>query len=803
MLQNHLKTAVRNLWKHKLTTLINVSGLAIGISAALIIYLYVQKELTFDTYEPSRNHIYRIVSTGPGWHSQGTPSPMHQVTTSLTGVETVSGFFLYDGWQNKVAIPSANQLPPTVFTMEDAPVFADGNYFSIFPRQWLFGNATASLHSPGQAVLTESKAQLYFPGVALQDVIGRTIVFNDTVTAVVSGIVKDLTANSDFNHKAFLSLSTIPHSNLQTFFNWNDWTTINYISQVMIRLLPGTTPEKVNEQLAAIAQAHKTGDKYADESRYLLQPLSDIHFNPDYDGHTSKQTLRNLVLLGIFLLLLGAINFINLSTAQSIFRAKEIGVRKTLGSSKKQLIFQFLTETLALTLLAVIISYILSPFLLKALSLLLEEELSFGSLNQPHILLFLLALTVVETIAAGLYPALVLTHFKPVNVLKNHINAIGHSRGSWQRKTLTVFQFVIAQIFMIGTLVVQQQVKYSIQKDVGFRKEAVVYGNLPFQHNNPDSRHLLFRDRLRKIPGVEAVSVSNQSPAFIGNMSNRFTFARGAEIKDLLIDIRCGDTGYLNLYHIPLIAGRNVLPTDTATEYVVNETMTRIMGFAHPQDAIGKYLNNTYPIVGVMRDFDVSSVRVGKKPVLFFSEPGHASTINIALQGTAATQQKTMATIQQAFKELYPDADFEYRFMDARIANFYKAERRISQILTWSTAVSVLISCLGLLGLVMFTANQRTREIGIRKVLGASVLQIISLLSRDFVKLVAIAFVIAVPIAWISTYKWLENYASHTQPGWWLFAISGILMLSVALLILSVRAGKAAIANPVKSLRSE
>jgi ABC-type antimicrobial peptide transport system permease subunit len=539
-----------------------------------------------------------------------------------------------------------------------------------------------------------------------------------------------------------------------------------------------------------------------------LQPLSDVHTNTDFGGEVNMSTVRNLILLAVFLLLLGAINFINLSTAQATQRAKEIGIRKTLGSKKNQLILQFLSETFLLTLCTAIVSVAITPLLLKAFTGFIPEGLHFNYLyEQPVVWFFFFLLIVVVSIIAGLYPAFILTKFNPVAVLKNNVvTNTGVSRSAWMRKTLIVFQFIIAQVFIIGVLVVDKQIHYSMQKDMGFRKDAIINFYVPFDFFKPDNKKFVLKDELSKIPEIQEVSLGNQSPAFSGQMSTQVTYKeKGKDVK-LQVDSRSGDTAFINVYNIKLIAGRNIMPSDSATEFLINETLARQLGFPNPAEAVGHFLSFNKaqkPIVGVMKDFNLASVRKAIHPLIYYAAPKFGYVMHVALQPNPATWNSAITKMQAAWKGIYPDVDFDYTFLDKKIENFYKADQQLSTLLTWASAVAIIISCLGLLGLVIFITNNRIKEIGVRKVLGASVRQIITLLSSDFVKLIAVAFIIAIPVAWWVTHNWLQNFAYHTKLSWWIFLLSGIIMITAALIILCIRAGRAAMANPVKSLRSE
>ncbi|HEU5054666.1 MAG TPA: ABC transporter permease [Hanamia sp.] len=807
MFKNYFKTALRTFRKNKVTTFINVLGLSIGISAALIIFMVIQYDFSFDKYEPGKESIYRIVTDGDGWKNSGVPVPLHQNMQSISGIQNISAILQFNDNNAKVSIPQGNNNTARVFKKQEGIVFTGNGYFLIFPHQWIAGNKNTALTNPYKVVLSESYAKRYFPGISPEKLIGKTVAFSDTILTTITGIVQDLKANSDFEYKIFISLPTIVSANLKENYSWNEWGNTNSNFQTIVKLSPSVQAAQINKQIAAVFNAHSSGPDDR-KTIHRLQPLSDVHTNTELGGEVDMSTVRNLILLAVFLLLLGAINFINLSTAQATQRAKEIGIRKTLGSKKNQLILQFLSETFLLTLFTAIVSVAITPLLLKAFTGFIPEGLHFSYLyTQPVIWFFFFLLIAGVSIIAGLYPAFILTKFNPVAVLKNNVvTNTGVTRSAWMRKTLIVFQFIIAQVFIIAVLVVNKQIHYSLQKDMGFRKDAIINFYVPFDFFKPDNKKFVLKEEVSKIPEIQEVSLGNQSPAFSGQMSTQVSYKdKGKEVK-LQVDSRNGDTAFLSVYDIKLIAGRNILPSDSATEFLINETLARQLGFKNPAEAIGHFLdfgNSQKPIVGVMKDFNLASVRSVIHPLIYYAAPKFGYVMHIALQPNPATWNTAINKMQAAWKSIYPDVDFDYTFLDKKIENFYKADQQLSKLLAWASVVAVIISCLGLLGLVIFITNKRIKEIGVRKILGASVRQIITLLSFDFVKLIAVAFVIAIPIAWWATHNWLQNFAYHTNLSWWIFLLSGIIMITTALAILCIRAGRAAMANPVKSLRTE
>jgi ABC-type antimicrobial peptide transport system permease subunit len=803
MIKNYFRTALRYLQRNRATTLINMLGLSTGISAALIIFMMIRYDRSFDQFEPDSERVYRVVTDGE-WKNQGVPVPLAgALKQNVSGIETVAALYNYNDWNTKVTIPESSNKPDKIFKKQEQIAFADADYFKILPHRWLAGNPVSALKNPYNLVLSESRAKRYFPNLTADQIIGKMVVFSDTLRTTVTGIVADLDAKTDFDEKCFLSLSTVYNKSLKKSYQTEQWGSVNSANQVLVKLSPKVRASVVNREIAAIFKAN---EKYGNaKTMHKLQPLADIHTDPDFGGSVNPDVIRNLVILAIFLLALGAINFINLSTAHASERAKEIGIRKTLGSGKGQLIAQFLSETFLLTLITAILSTALVPLLLKVFSGFIPDGLSTSYLfSEPAVWVFLLALVIGLSLVAGLYPAFIMSAFRPVTVLKD--NKVSASGSAWLRKTLIVSQFVIAQVFVIGVLVVDKQLNFAEAKNMGFRKDAIINFYVPFDFNKPNHKKFLLKQELAGIPEIQAVSLGNQSPAFNGSMSTEVDYKeKGKDIK-LEVNSRDGDTSYLSVYHIPLIAGRNITASDTANELLINETLAKQIGFSAPATAIGHFLqlgSGQLPIVGVMHDFNQASVRTAVAPLIYYASPKHGYVMHVALQTDPASWNKAIQKMTAAWKSVYPDIDLDYTFLDKTVENFYKEDRQLSLLLTWSAGVAILISCLGMLGLVIFMTNKRIKEIGIRKVLGATVRQIIMLLAADFAKLLILAFIVAVPVAWWQTHQWLQNFAYHTALSWWLFLLGGVVMITVALIIVGIRAAKAALANPADSLRTE
>ncbi len=817
MIWNYLKSAWRTLWKHKILSLINVLGLSIGLSASLVIYLIVSYDLSFDKFEKDKDRIYRVVltlaSAGEKYDFTGITYAMPPaIEKEIAGLDVVAPFSIFNN-NPKISVAAANNPEPVVFKNQRGFVYADENYFKLIGYHWLAGSEKTSLQQPYQTVLTESAAALYFPNLQPEQIIGRNLDMNDSVMVTVTGVVKDLTANTDFTFTVFVSKLTLETARFRP-QNFNNWASANGASQLYVKLAEGASPDKIQKAITALYNRNairQPGDNY--EVNYSLQPLHDIHFNARYNTYSVPQAsttvLLGLLAVALFLLLLGCINFINISTAQSAQRAKEIGIRKTIGGSKKQLVFQFLTEAFLLTCVATILSIVLTPFILKAFSGFVPEAVKFNMLQQPGILIFLSLLIIIVTLLSGFYPAVILSSYKPIAVLKNQTGTTTTGTGKASlRKALTISQFVIAQFLIMATILVGKQISYTLNKDLGFKKDAIVY--IITSYSDTEKSHkITLLNMLRTIPEIKMVSLSF-SPPNSGNTSRESMKYRDGK-KEIETDVeeKFADTSYIKLYGIKLLAGRNLSQSDTSKEILINETYMHVLGFQDPQNIIGKNIEwngKQVPIVGVVGDFNQKSLHEPIKPLLITSEIGNEMLISLLLQPQNAdgTTWKTALTkTEKAFKQIYPNDDFYSAFLDEDIAKGYAREQNLANLLTWATVLAIFISSLGLLGLVMYTITQRTKEIGVRKVLGATVSQIIYLISRDFLRLVLIAFIIATPLAWIGIDQWLQNFAFRTTVSWWIFGAAGLFMMAISFITLSFQTIRAAVANPTKSLRSE
>lgn len=802
MIKNYFKTAFRNLQHNKLFSAINIFGLAIGISASLVIFLIAQYDFSFDKFEKDHNRIYRVVTTND---SRVPFAIVEGVKKELTGLDVVAPFLLWNDYDVKVRIPNVENEKPSLFKNEQNIIFCDEEYFKLINYKWLEGSPESSLSEPYQTVLTEQNAKRFFPNLSLNDIIGKEVIFNDSIRSTVTGIIENLKENTDFNFQTFVSSATMKSLNPKYSGEW----------QLFIKPGKSVTPEQIQNQISKIYKiSSKSLPQYLSDLKFHLQPLSDLHFSPVYNNFDQRKahipTLYGLMAVAGILLLLACINFINLTTAQSSERAKEIGIRKTLGGSRKQLIFQFLSETFILTLIATLISIIIVPFLLKIFSDFIPERVRFN-IEQPGIILFLLITTVLVSMFSGIYPALILSSHKPIAVLKNQSVALsGNTRTLFFRKTLTVSQFVIAQFFIIATIVVGRQIHFELTKDMGFKKDAIIYFGTNYRDTSRTKRQVLMQE-FKAIPEIAQVSLAGFPPSTNGALRFNLKYTTTKNEFDTQVRIKPIDTNYINLYKIKLLAGTNIPYSDSMNSLLINEKCSQMLGFNNPQEAIGKYVESSMarekiPIVGVFQNFIQGSLHDEIMPLVMFNDPSMELTFNVSLKAQNAegtVWKSAISKIGKSFKKIYPDTDLEIHFLDESIAKYYTADQNLSKLLRWATGLAIVISCLGLFGLVIYTTNQRMKEIGIRKVVGASVPQIITLLSKDFLKLVLLAFIIAIPIVWFAANKWLQNYAFKIDLSIWLFIIGGIIMLFPALAILLLRTYKAANLNPVESLRNE
>jgi len=800
MFRNFFKTAIRNLLANKVYSIITVAGLGVGIAVCLVIFIFIRYEQSFDDFHSNKARIYRILTRNdkPGENENPTaavPFPLPTAMENDLPDWKTSGIFFLDNAQ--LAAMGKDGLAEKKFKEKDGVFMVEPSFFTIFDYPWLAGGPAKSLSDRTSIVLTRTMADKYFGD--WRKAMGRTVRLGNNALFKVTGILEDIPANTDIRIKAALPYAA------GNFSSNKDWWTINGSHGTYVLLPPNTSPANANRQLKALSVKYRTPDN---KNIQVLQSLAEVHFDAtsgNYSGRTiTPDRIRTLWVIAAFILLIACVNFINISTAQAVNRAKEVGVRKVLGGRRRQLTLQFILEALLLVVSSVVFALVLTSSLLTPISTMLEMPARFGVLTEAPVLLFLVAVTVAVTLLAGFYPALVLSSFKPITALKTKLIARS-SRGITLRRGLVVLQFVIAQALIIGTLLMIRQMDYFQSTPMGFNKEALV--TVPFPGDSAGrSRIHYLRDQLVAMKGVRQVSFNNTSPSDNDNWWTGFRFDHEEKDTKFASISKWVDANYVPTYGLPLVAGRNITATDSVKEFLVNETLVRKLGFSDPHDVLNKEINlwNGFavgPIVGVVKDFHQSSLKDSLSPVFMLNFAKGFNAAGIKLNGSDVPG--TLRSIEKLWAGTYPDFVYEYQFLDEKIAGFYKEEANLSRFYKIFASIAIFLSCLGLYGLASFMAAQRLKEVGIRKVLGATAANIVYLFSREFVVLIAIAFVLSTPIAWYFVHQWLMQYVYRTSISGWIFAFGGALALLVALATVSFQAFRAAAVNPVKNLRTE
>ncbi|MFN7116267.1 MAG: ABC transporter permease [Saprospiraceae bacterium] len=809
MFGNHLKIALRTLQKNRLYALINIVGLAVGIAAVLLIYRMVTYELSFNKNFKNYDRIARVVSYEKRAEGEGytvcTPIPaMDVIENNISQFAAMSR--VRELWVT-LTIPNPNGGTPLKklgMTPPETAFFAEPNFVKIFDFQWLAGDAATALKENGAIVLTKSWAEKCFGN--WQDAMGKTMLVDNLIPVEVKGVLADLPANCDFTFPFLVSYATLK-ANPSNFFYDTEWGSCSSNNQVYALLRDASQMAVTNTSLAKVGEKEYVGRSGKQSRFHVLQPLSDLHYNENYPNsgshRISKTRLKVLSAIGILILALACFNFINLATAQAALRAREVGVRKTLGSQQRQLIGQFMTETGVIVLVAVILGANLAYFTSPLLKFISDVPDTLPFFSQPFIWAFLAMLTLSVTLLAGLYPSFALASFRPVKALKNNTNNQFFG-GAALRKSLVVLQFTIAQGLIIGAIVTILQLDFIRSRDLGFDKNLVY----TFSFNSDSSsiaRQETLRQTLLQVPDVESVSLSSDQPLSGNTWMSNFRYGSHAEDEPFAVTLKFADANYQETYGIQLLAGKWFAPSDTVRQGVVNHTLLKKLGITDPNEAVGQRLrlggSTMVDIVGVAADFHTHSLREEHQPLLISTRKEYywEAGVKIRPQNLA----KTTANIQQAFDKIFPEQVFTGRFLDESIAQFYEDDNRLSATTKGFGILAIIISCLGLFGLATHATAQRTKEIGIRKVLGASLMNIVGLLSKDFLRLVIIALLVATPLAWYAMNQWLENFAYRIDIQWWVFVMVGVLGIVIALATVSFQAIRAAVANPVESLKNE
>lgn len=820
MIRNMLLVALRSLGRNKFFSSLNILGLAIGMAVFLLIAQYVRFEKSYENFIPGRENIYRVTLETYTADKMAMASaenyPAVGPAMKSEFPEVTEYARLYNmGYKNNVVITYKEARPEPVAIKQHHFLYADSAFLPLMKYEMMKGNAANALAEPNTAVVSEKYAGIYFKE---QDPVGKTLVMQDDdfnyEPATVTGVFKDLPANTHLKFDILFSYKTLYARGDDANERYNQsWEGKDMYTFVELRA--GTDPGKIEAKFPALVDKYKPELKQSQQKNVLgLQPLKDIHLKSDLAEEAGTNGSDRIVLfmgmIGIFVLIIAWINYVNLSTARALERAKEVGVRKVIGAFKKQLIIQFLVEAALINLLSVILAWAITYVAVPYFNTIAGLSLTNSYLLQPWFLVLIVVLWLGGTFLSGLYPAFVLSSFKPVVVLKGKMKS--GMRGIILRKVLVIMQFMASIALIAGTLIVYRQLTYMMNRDLGVNIDQVLVVQRPGIADTSrsvfNSSIDLFRHELKKNPAVQAVSTSLTVP---GKQRQYKALVKRLGINDsAIVRINSMDYDFRNVFKMKMIAGRNFspdYPKDENASVILTETASRLLGFKTPEDAIGKTLtvpdfgDDKFVVAGVVNDYHQVSLKKALDPTIFICTLHGGEFYSVRLNGGNSSQ--AVDFVRQAWAKAFPGNPFEYFFLDDYFNRQYSNERKFVKLFTTFSILAVIIGCMGLFGLSAYMASQRIKEIGIRKVLGASVSNIVSMLSKDFLKLIMISIFMATPVTWLVMNTWLSDFAYRVSIGWWVFAIAGLAALLIAVITISFQAVKAAVANPVQSLRTE
>jgi len=785
MFKNYFKIAWRNLTKRKVFTAINILGLAIGFGSSILIYLFISHHLSFDKFHANSDNIYRITTEeriGQIHHTPSAPPGFAKVfREEFAFADKVAKIVR----ENSLIIDVAKENGNSKFKQDIS--FVEEDFFKIFNFPLVDGSHDIAISSPNTAVVTEQMALNLF---GKKDVVGETFVLENDKTIKITGVLKDLPKTTFFDGEIFISFQNL--KNFSNFAASESWGGITSSLQCFAQLNPNQNIATIETALLELPKKYRPKSK--NKHIYKLQPLSNMHFNPDYGG-INPTFLIIFGVIGLFLIGIASINFINISTAQAFYRSKEIGVRKVLGSPKQQLFWQFLAETFLISLIALCLGMLITAFVLPSFNNLFDLQLI-----EIKFFAFFISLLAIVSFLAGSYPGVLIARIAPVLALKGKLNQ-KDTGGTFTRKILVVTQFSISIILIVATVVISKQITYAVNGDLGFEKESIVMLGIP-PHENDEILTTL-KERLKNITGVQQVSNCFGSPgAAENNWGSTVRYNNRPEQEEFSATIKAGDVDFLKLFNIPLVAGRSFFKDNKTTEIMVNEMFAKKLGVNSVEEVLGKPIRlqgHKTTIVGVFKNFHNQKFTNEIAPAIII--PNNDWYKEIAVKLNYANTKKVLTQIDAIWSETFNNYIFDYQFLDERVAEQYKTEQRYLSLSKLFSGLAILIGCLGIYGLILFFVNQRIKEIGVRKVLGSSVRNILTLFSLDFVKLILIAGAIATPIAWYIMEQWLQGYAYRTEIQWWHFIIAIVSIMLITLITISYQTIKAA--NPIKSLRTE
>jgi ABC-type antimicrobial peptide transport system permease subunit len=803
MFNSYLKIAFRNLLKNKSQTIINIGGLTLGTVCALVIFLIIQFDLSFDSWHKDSDRIYRVVSFenefGNEDYNRGGPYAMAEaIRNNLSGIEAVT--LVDDNTSNNLSIAIIDEQGNKLRFNDEFTAFVDQDYFEIFTYQWQAGSPKEALINPNSAVITSSFAEKIFGST---NVIGKEFEITEDAgfELTITGVVHDLPETTDFPFNLLISNNS---KDIQGALRGNEnWGSNSSGWQTYVKLAKGISQETVNAQFDPLITTYQNEER-AKVKDFYLQPLADIHFNSDFgtyqDRVIEKRTLVALGIIGLFLLITACINFINLNTAIAVGRSKEVGLRKTLGGTKRQLIIHFLGETACIVLLSIALGIGITEILLKGIKPLLgfTPELSFA--NNLPLGLFILSLFVGISILAGWYPAQYLSGFNPVEAIRNKINS-NYGQGITLRRGLTVLQLSITQILIITTIIIASQIKFFQEKDLGLVKDAIIEIDIvPVDKTTLDT----FKNMLLNQSSILNVAFSNTGTSSGNVWSGNYVLIDDSVRKENDVQGKFIDDRFIDTYGLQLVAGDALALTDTVTAYLANETFARQTGYGNNYEGlIGKTVNfwgTEAPIVGILKDFNTQSLHDEVAPVLLSSSFNYyVAAVKINMQQS----EQAIESIKTAFNTAFPDYLFEFEFLDEKINQMYEGEERTANIMNAFTVIAIIIGSLGLFGLVSYMATTRTKEIGVRKVLGATIWDILSIFGKELAILTGISFLVAAPLSYFFMRNWLADFAYRIELGFEIFALALLGTIFIAALTVGYKSITSATANPVESLKSE
>ncbi|MDN3596006.1 ABC transporter permease [Zunongwangia endophytica] len=795
MLKNYFKIAFRNLWRHRGFSFLNIGGLAVGMAAAFLILLYVGFELSYDTMFPKKERIYMLVS------DLKTPSDSYQIpVVDWSVLGKITPQFPEIIYSTRIDDMDLSIQKGAENFVEKRALAADSTFFKIFDLKLLKGNPDEALRAPLSLVLSQTGAQKYFGS---ENPLGKSLkIMNGEYTAQITGVMEDLPKNTQIQADYLLSLSTFTKIIDPSL----DESWANYEPRGYMLLSEQANPTKLVSKINAYLE-EVDGEKMKASNLFIkqdMEPIADIYLYSTRIG-SGIPNINNVYIFGVvalFILLIAGINFINLTTARSVERAKEVGIRKVIGAQKKQLMLQFVGESLIITILAFILGIALATLALPYFNTLAGQAVALGIFSNWSYVGLFFGIALAIGLAAGTYPALVLSSFRPVSVLKGKFSTT--RSGGFLRKALVVSQFSVSIILIIGTLIIYNQMHFMQSQNLGFAKDRLLV--LDTDNN---AKQQLLADYLKTNPNIISIGKGSTVPGGGGENSSALSIMQNSQGQDqtLTVDRYVIDDTYLDQLDINLIAGRNFsreFASDSTQALIVNEKVVDLLGYSSAEKALGASFDQWGKkghIVGVVANFHSASLQNQIEPLSFVYDTKQSRLLTLKISPSNVSE--TLAYVEKSWKRFMPNTHFEYYFLDEFFDRQYRAEQRFSNLFLNFAVLAIFISCLGLLGLASYSTKQRRREIGIRKIVGASVPGIVNLLSKEFIKLVGIAFLIAVPIAWYGMQNWLQDFAYRIDIPVWIFAVAGILAIGIAMLTVSFQAIKAAIANPVKSLRTE